>query len=430
MGAIVGIIVALLAVGGIAFLLALRSLIEISGPNEVLVFSGRTHQSADGERGYRLIRGGRGLRVPLIEKVERLDLTNMNIEVRVFGAYSKGGIPLNVQAVANVKVAGDEPIIDNAIERVLPKSRDQIMRIAKETLEGNLRGVLATLTPEEVNEDKKKFAESLTVEAGEDLSQLGLVLDSLKIQNVTDDQGYLAAIGRKQSADLERRARIAEAEAKAEATVTEARNHEQTRLRQIKAELEVARAEAERRIVDAETMRAAVMREEEGEVEALIASAQAELDVQRARIEETQQRLQAELIEPWLARRDAMVNEAQGKAAQIVEDGRARADSLREVAYVWSDLGEDAKRVLLLQKLERIVEILVDTVPELEVEDLTVIDGVNGGGDGTPLRAVSFLEQLKKTTGIDLSNLTPGQQSEGETVRKRSEETVQSDGNN
>lgn len=410
MTAIIGIIVAILGIGAVAFLLAVRGLIEISGPNEVLVFSGRTHRSSDGRRGYRLIRGGRGLRVPLIEKIDRLDLTNMNIEVRVLGAYSKGGIPLNVQAVANVKVAGDEPIINNAIERLLPKNRQEIMRIAKETLEGNLRGVLATLTPEEVNEDKQKFAESLTVEAGEDLSQLGLVLDSLKIQNVTDDQGYLAAIGRKQSADLERRARMAEADARSESTVTQARNLEQTRLRQIKAELEVARAEAERRIVDAETKRAAVMREEEGEVEALIARAEAELDVQRARIDETKQRLQAELIEPWLARRDAMVSDAKGQAAQIVEDGRARADALREVAYVWSDLGEDAKRVLLLQKLERIVNIMLSTVPELEIDDLTVIDGVSASGEGSPLRAVSFLEQLKRTTGIDLSSLTAREQ--------------------
>src|SRR5690606_31754515 len=105
-----------------------------------------------------------------------LDLTNMNIDVSVRGAYSKGGIPLNVQAVANVKVAGDEPSIHNAIERLLPKNRDDIMKIAKETLEGNLRGVLATLTPEEVNEDKLKFAESLTEEAGEDLAKLGLAL--------------------------------------------------------------------------------------------------------------------------------------------------------------------------------------------------------------------------------------------------------------
>jgi flotillin len=90
-----------------------------------------------------------------------MDLTNMPIEVQVQSAYSKGGIPLNVHGIANVKVAGEQPVLDNAIERFLGVGRDKIMAVAKETLEGNLRGVLATLTPEEVNEDKIKFAQSL-----------------------------------------------------------------------------------------------------------------------------------------------------------------------------------------------------------------------------------------------------------------------------
>ena len=111
--------------------------------------------------GYRTIKGGRALRVPLFEVVDRMDLTNMPIEVQVQGAYSKGGTPLNVHGIANVKIAGEQPVLDNAIERFLGVPRDKIMAVAKETLEGNLRGVLATLTPEEVNEDKIKFAQSL-----------------------------------------------------------------------------------------------------------------------------------------------------------------------------------------------------------------------------------------------------------------------------
>ena len=87
-----------------------------------------------------------------------MDLTNMPIELAVAGAYSKGGIPLNVHGIANVKIAGEQPMLDNAIERFLGVDRARIMAVAKETLEGNLRGVLATLTPVEVNADKIKFA--------------------------------------------------------------------------------------------------------------------------------------------------------------------------------------------------------------------------------------------------------------------------------
>ena len=404
-------IVPLLVVLGIAvaaFIFTIRNLIYICGPDEVLVFSGTKNKYLERVVGYRLIKGGRGIRIPLLETVDRINLTNMNIEVAVSGAYSKGGIPLNVQAVANVKVAGEEPMIHNAIERLLPKSREEIMRIAKETLEGNLRGVLATLTPEEVNEDKMKFAESLTVEAGEDLSRIGLALDSLKIQNVTDDQGYLTAIGRRQTAELEARSRIAEARARSEAMVLDANNVERTRLRQIEEDLRILRSETERRIVEAETMREALVREEQAQVGALIARAEAEMMVQAARIEQTEKRLQAELIEPWVARRDAMYFEARGRAAEVIETGRAQAEALRQIALIWSEHGVDAKAILLLQKLGKITEILTSTMPSLKISNMTVIDSDarREADEGSmPVRAISSLEQVRHATGLDVAKI-------------------------
>ena len=401
-------IVAIAALGIFAFVFTIRNLIYICGPNEVIVFSGTSRRYMDRVIGYRIIKGGRGVRVPLLETVDRMALSNMNIDVQVHGAYSKGGIPLNVQAVANVKVAGDEPTIHNAIERLLPKSRDEIMRIAKETLEGNLRGVLATLTPEEVNEDKIKFAESLTVEAGEDLSGLGLALDSLKIQNVTDDQGYLQAIGRQQSADLESRAVIAEAKAKSEATIRDAENFERTRLRQIDEELKVVRSQAERRIIDAETKREALVREEQSKVEAAIARAEAEVLVERARIEMIEKQIQAETIEPAIARRDAAIFDARGRVAGVVADGEAHSNAIRKIAQVWSEAGESGKSVLVLQKYSHITELMTSTMPQLRVANMTMIDA--DAGDGTkggslPLRAISAMEQIKHTTGVDVASV-------------------------
>ena len=133
---ILGVLVALVAGGAIAVMVLASNLLYICEPNEVLVFSGT------GPRGYRIIKGGRGWRVPLIETVDRLDLTNMIIEVNVTSAYSKGGIPLLVQGIANVKVSARDPYSANAVERLLDKPFGDVMQIAKDTLEGNLRGVL------------------------------------------------------------------------------------------------------------------------------------------------------------------------------------------------------------------------------------------------------------------------------------------------
>ena len=195
-----------------------RSLLYVSAPNEALIFSGRVRRVGQREVGYRVARGGRALRMPLFEVVDSVELSNIAIDIEVKGAYSKGGIPLNVHGVANVKLPGEDPLLNNAVERFLGKQLPEIMRIAKETLEGNLRGVLAQLTPEEVNQDKARFAHTLLEEAEHDLNRMGLVLDTLKIQNITDDVGYLNSIGRIQGAKVRMEAAIAEAKARADAS--------------------------------------------------------------------------------------------------------------------------------------------------------------------------------------------------------------------
>ena len=209
-----------------------KKLLYVSAPNEALIFSGRVRQAGNKEVGYRVVRGGRALRMPLFELVDSVDLTNIAIDIEVHGAYSKGGIPLNVHGVANIKLPGEEPLLNNAIERFLGKPRQELMRIAKETLEGNLRGVLAQLTPEEVNQDKTRFAHTLLEEAEHDLNRMGLVLDTLKIQNITDDVGYLNSIGRIQGARVRMDAAIAEARLTADAQVQQATNWRRLRDRQ------------------------------------------------------------------------------------------------------------------------------------------------------------------------------------------------------
>ena len=181
MTALVVTLAVVVALFGGVIALVLTRFLYICQPNEVLVFSGGQQASAGRKVGYRIIKGGRAVRIPMMETVDSMDLTNMPIEVAVQGAYSKGGIPVNVHGIANVKIAGEQPVLDNAIERLLGVDRPHIMAMAKDTLEGNLRGVLATLTPEELNQDKIKFAQSLLAEAEDDL-RAGPGLDTLKIQ--------------------------------------------------------------------------------------------------------------------------------------------------------------------------------------------------------------------------------------------------------
>jgi flotillin len=388
------------AAGLWAFILLLRQLYYICQPSEVLIFAGLQRHTGSGQTvGYRTVRGGSALRIPVLEEVMRLDLSNMIIDLRVENAYSKGGIPLNVSGVANIKISGDEPGIHNAIERLIGKSQDDIRHIAKETLEGNLRGVMSSLTPEQLNEDKVTFARTLLEEAEDDLQRLGLVLDTLQIQNISDDVRYLDSIGRKQLVELKRDSRIAEAEAKSQSAVKQAENQRITDLRRLDKDLAISTANAEKRTTDALTRRAALIAEVEASVGAELARAEAELPVQTERIKQVTEQLQADIVAPAESECQTMMAEAKGEAATIIEQGRSQAEGLRDLVESLKRSGDDAKRLFLLQKLEPLLTMLSDTVQPVEVEEVSLVAEKSAG---STLTIATLLKQLQQSTGLKL----------------------------
>lgn len=392
---------ALLLVSIWAIVAAVKNLLYICGPNEVLVFAGGKSSLGGKTVGYRIVKGGMSLRRPLVERVERMDLTNMTVEVSVVGAYSKGGIPLAVQGVANLKVAGHQPLLHNALVRFTGRTRGEIIAIAKNTLEGNLRGVLSQLTPEEVNEDKLAFAEKLLEEAESDLATIGLVLDQLKIQNVSDNVGYLDSIGRIQSADLQKRARIAEANAQANAIKRDAENRMNARIAEAEAKIKIVRAQTERRIADALTGREAVVAEQVGQVKAAIARANAELEVQQARVEQVRRQLAADVVAPAEAGMQQEKSEAKASAAKIFEDGKATAAVLEEMIATWQSGGKAARDIFLMQKLQAVMSSLVDTIQNVQVDKLTILPG----SDGRVADSVRLVEELKAGVDVDIPAL-------------------------
>lgn len=392
------IILAVLSVLGIV-----RANLKICQPNEVLIFSGRSRRLGDGSRvGYRVIQGGRGFRIPIIEKVDRLRLNTIPIDITVSNAYCRGGIPLTVRAIANVKISSTENELNNAVERLLGKSLEEIMVIAKETLEGNLRGVLASLTPEEVNEDRLKFAKELVDEADNDLSALGLQLDTLKIQSVEDDRGYLDAIGRQSSATI-----IAAAE------VVEAQKREQAKLAEAKADEAIASAENSVRVLRAQLAANAEAEEAKISVAAHLAEAKAQQELMQERIQLAEKEQHAEIVVKAEADRRAKEEIAKGNAARILEDGQAEVEVLRRKLDLWNQAGSDAERLFLIQMLPDILKQVVSTVDNLKIDKITVVDS-GQGGKGTGVPAVfsqiagstpALLESLKASTGVDIAGM-------------------------
>lgn len=407
------LLVTALGIAGALILVSIiiSRIIYICPPNAVLIFSGGHRKIAGDDRviGYRVVQGGRGLKIPLIEVVDRMDLTNMIIELRVQGAYSRGGIPLNVQGVANVKVSSKTAQLANAIERFLGMTRQEIMAVARETLEGNLRGVLSTLTPEEVNQDREKFAGELLHEADHDLARLGLELDTLKVQHVSDDKGYLDSIGRKQTAELLKKSRIAEADNHALSAENAAANYENQEIAKIEAEISMARAEGARRIAEAQTRKGALIAESKGQVQALVAKAHAEVDVQRARLAQVRFQLVADKIKPAEANKARMIATARGVASRITEEGKATAAAIRSLGATWAKAGDSARQIFVAQKLSRLVETMMSTVGEMPINKLTVIDReLANSGSNFAVKAAITSEQIKQMLGVDLGAALQG----------------------
>lgn len=228
---------------------AYRSLYRKVGPNEVLVISGgsgETVTDASGERrrlGFRIVKGGGSLVNPLTERVEVMSLELITLDIVTPEMYTKQGVPIKVDGVAQIKVRGDDVSIRTAAEQFLNKSRDEIKQIAYQTVAGHLRAILGTLTVEEVYAAHDTFAQRVAEVSAGDLTNMGLEVVSFTIREITDSRGYLEAIGKTRIAQVKRDAQIGEAEANRDATIRAANANQEAATAKLLADTKVAEAD-------------------------------------------------------------------------------------------------------------------------------------------------------------------------------------------
>ena len=392
----------------VALNLISRWMIRICRPNEMLVVTGSRSNQGQGAKGYRVVaNGGWTFVKPILETARRMDVTLLPVVVEVSNAYSHGGTPLNIQAIANVKVSTDPEIRNNAIERFLGHHQDEIVQVAKENLEGNLRSVLAQLTPEQVNEDRLRFAEQIADDVGSDMRRLGLQLDTLKIQSVSDDVDYLNSISRRRVAQIVRDAEIAEAEAIGQAERVEAEMEEIAEVVRTEAETVVLQKDNDVRTQVAEMEKKARSEEERTTAAELEARARAEQKLQQVRAQLERLRLQAEEVLPAQATQQAKELRARGRAAATAEDVKASALVNDLLTAVWDEAGSTAELVFLLQQIEMVLEKATQLPGRIQLKRITTLDG----NDASSLASLvelnhrvvrQFFEQVHQILGIDL----------------------------
>lgn len=401
----VGVILILLLI------IFIKSNLVICEPNEVVVISGRARKLKDGTVvGYRLLKGGRGFKWPIYETVKRLSLNNIPIELKVNKILAEGLIPIHIHGLANVKIAGNEEEgLPLALERFLGRNIEQISKVARETIDGNLRGVIANVSPEEANAKRIEIAEQVSTYARQDLKRLGLVLDFFKIQEIADSQGYLEAIGRKRNAEVLKEAQIAEATAQADARSISAQQRQKGKVAEAEAEMAITDAENRLAVHQADLQAKTNQAEERAKVAGRLARIVEEKELEQARVDRNRKRHEANTVIPAEAQKQAEELKAEGDSARILHNGKATAEAIRLMREQWED--GKTRELFLIQLLPELLEHITSVIADnLHIEKLTVLD--SGQGEGLPTyfkgltgSAVSVLEQLKNATGMDLPDL-------------------------
>ena len=212
-------------------------------------------------------------------------------------------------------------------------------------------------------------------------------------------------------------ARESEAMQEAEAAEAEAEGRQRGELARVESDLNIVEEQNKLRVRQAELEAAALAAEEQALVAGAKAKVIAEQDLELQRIQLQERRLEADVVAPARAEREALELKAKGLAAKIIEDGAAQVTVLEQLAGHFEAAGDDARYIFVLHMLPELVEHIADTVSGIDVERITVIEnGQGGGGKGLPNVAaqmpaavISITEQIEAATGVNLLSALTGE---------------------
>ena len=310
-------------------------------PNQVAIVFGRRSKDTEGMyAGFRLVQGGGFMNWPIIISVQWLSLEVMPIPVTTTAAVTVDGVPVRVEALANVKIGSTESLQRAAAERFLTMGETDIHQLVQQTMEGHLRAIIGTMTVEDLIQNRAAFSANLVDQSAKDLETMGLIIDNMPIREITDEHAYIDALGRKRTAEVKRDAAIgiANAQRDADLEASEARKIGETA--KIVADVGIAEAERDKRIKlaqfdgDADTERARAdqagplssaqaqqaVKAEEVKIEQVDRNAR--IAVQQQEALRREQELVATVVKPAEAERERVVIAAEAKRQAAVVDAQ------------------------------------------------------------------------------------------------------------
>ncbi|TDZ75683.1 Inner membrane protein YqiK [Mycobacteroides salmoniphilum] len=345
------LIIVTIAIAALVIFVALplvyvRNYIKVP-PNEVAVFTGRGQP--------KVVRGGARFKMPGIERVDIMSLEPFNVNINLQNALSNNGVPVNVEAVGLVRIGSNDEAVQTAVQRFLTADLSELQRQINEILAGSLRGITATMTVEDLNSNRDSLARSVVEEAGGDLSRIGMEVDVLKIAGISDRNGYLESLGQRRIAEVRRDATVGTAQAERDAQIQSAQARQAGSIAQAEADtaiasanqkrdVELARLRAQTEAENAQADQAGPLAQARAEKDVGIAREQAEAarmqartEVEQRRTEQAQAALQADVIAPAEARRQADIAIAEGSRQATILKAQADAEAERQKGSAEAD---------------------------------------------------------------------------------------------
>lgn len=342
--------------------------------------------------------GGKVFVLPIIQRVQTLSLEVMTLTPSTVKVYTREGVAVSVDGVAQVKVGGSNEAIRTAAQQFLRKQPNEIANIALQTVEGNQRAILGTMSVEEIYQDREGFATRVLEVATTDMANMGLEIVSFTIRDIQDEQGYLDALGVGRTAEVKRDAAIAQAEADRDAAIRAARADQEAQAARYAADTAIAqserdfnlekagfdqqsnqrRAEAELAYSLQEANTRQDIRQEEMQIEVVERTKQ--IEVQQQEVERREQELNATVRRPADAERNRLETVAAGNRARVVAEAEAEAEAMQRKAAAWKEYGQAALIEQLFESLPLVAAAVSE--PLSKTERIVMISGGNDDSAG------------------------------------------------
>lgn len=382
--------------------------------NKVLVVYGRLGKSKVVECHH----GGGAFVWPLIQDCAFLDLTPRNIHIPLRGALSRQNIRINVPSTFTVALGVTADVMNNAAIRLLDLDHKGIESMATEIIIGQMRLTVASLSIEEINQDRERFLYAIRENIEPELHKIGLTLINVNITDITDEGEYIDSIGKKASSMAVNQAKVDVAEQEKRGDIGKALAERERRITVAAFHAEAVKGENDSKAQIALTN--AILTEQEAEAlrRGKVAEQIAQAEIQKSRALAQQQLLEAEKIIPQQIEKRKREIEAEteaqskiliakGEAEAILLIRQAEAEGIEKLLdakargyqKLMEACGNDPKSVstmLMIEKMEKLVEMQVEAISNIKFDKITVWDGGEGAKNGASATS-NFLSQLIKS---------------------------------